>query len=130
MTHLLEKNTPFIFSNEYIQAFETLKKKLTEAPILIAPDWDLPFELMCDASEFAIGQEAFDILTACHSGPTGGHYGANYTAKKGLSRIFEASRARGFVLRSQELHYSASFGIQYPKLIGLKLSLKHTLITA
>ncbi|GJS68929.1 reverse transcriptase domain-containing protein [Tanacetum coccineum] len=36
-------------------AFETLMKKLTEAPILIAPDWDLPFELMCDASDFAIG---------------------------------------------------------------------------
>ncbi|GKB97727.1 reverse transcriptase domain-containing protein [Tanacetum coccineum] len=48
-------NTPFIFSNECIQAFETLKKKLTEALILIAPDWDLPFELMCDASDFAIG---------------------------------------------------------------------------
>ncbi|GJV36438.1 reverse transcriptase domain-containing protein [Tanacetum coccineum] len=31
-------NTPFIFSNECIQAFEMLKKKLTEAPILIAPD--------------------------------------------------------------------------------------------
>ncbi|GJU24032.1 reverse transcriptase domain-containing protein [Tanacetum coccineum] len=57
-------------------------KKLTEAPILIAPDWDLPFDLMCDASDFAIGQEAVDILTACHNGPTGGHYGANYTAKK------------------------------------------------
>ncbi|GKA06203.1 reverse transcriptase domain-containing protein [Tanacetum coccineum] len=28
------------------------------------------------------GQEAVDILTACHSGPTGGHYGANYTTKK------------------------------------------------
>ncbi|GJZ91241.1 reverse transcriptase domain-containing protein [Tanacetum coccineum] len=55
MTHLLEKNTPFIFSNECILAFETLKKKLTKAPILIAPDWDLPFELMCDASDFAIG---------------------------------------------------------------------------
>ncbi|GJS63187.1 reverse transcriptase domain-containing protein, partial [Tanacetum coccineum] len=38
MTHLLEKNTPFIFSNECIEAFQTLKKKLTEAPILIAPD--------------------------------------------------------------------------------------------
>ncbi|GJX54411.1 reverse transcriptase domain-containing protein [Tanacetum coccineum] len=36
-------------------AFQTLKKKLTEAPIMIAPDWDLPFELMCDASDFAIG---------------------------------------------------------------------------
>ncbi|GJS31187.1 reverse transcriptase domain-containing protein [Tanacetum coccineum] len=50
MTHLLEKNTLFIFSDDCIQAFQTLKKKLTEAPILIAPDWDLPFELMCDAS--------------------------------------------------------------------------------
>ncbi|GJV26989.1 reverse transcriptase domain-containing protein [Tanacetum coccineum] len=38
MTHLLKKNTPFIFSEECIQAFQTLKKKLTEAPILIAPD--------------------------------------------------------------------------------------------
>nr|GEX59839.1 hypothetical protein [Tanacetum cinerariifolium] len=38
MTHLLEKNSPFIFSNECIQAFKTLKDKLTEAPILIAPN--------------------------------------------------------------------------------------------
>ncbi|GJY89661.1 reverse transcriptase domain-containing protein [Tanacetum coccineum] len=38
MTHLLEKNTPFIFSDDCIQAFQTLKKKLTEAPILIAPN--------------------------------------------------------------------------------------------
>nr|GFB21242.1 retrovirus-related Pol polyprotein [Tanacetum cinerariifolium] len=43
MTHLLEKNSPFIFSNECIQAFRTLKHKLTEAPILIAPNWDQPF---------------------------------------------------------------------------------------
>ncbi|GJX33346.1 reverse transcriptase domain-containing protein, partial [Tanacetum coccineum] len=57
MTHLLEKNTPFIFSDDCIQAFQTLKKKLTEAPILIAPNWDLPFELMYDASDFAIGSE-------------------------------------------------------------------------
>nr|GFA88909.1 reverse transcriptase domain-containing protein [Tanacetum cinerariifolium] len=55
MTHLLEKNTPFIFFEDYIKAFQTLKKKLTEAPILIDPNWDLPFELMCDASDFAIG---------------------------------------------------------------------------
>ncbi|GJR26086.1 reverse transcriptase domain-containing protein [Tanacetum coccineum] len=50
MTHLLEKETPFIFSKECIEAFETLKMKLTQAPILVAPDWDLPFEIMCDAT--------------------------------------------------------------------------------
>ncbi|GJY56968.1 reverse transcriptase domain-containing protein [Tanacetum coccineum] len=37
MTHLLEKETPFIFSKEFIKAFEILKKKLTEPPILVAP---------------------------------------------------------------------------------------------
>ncbi|GJT92282.1 reverse transcriptase domain-containing protein [Tanacetum coccineum] len=56
MTHLLEKDTPFIFSKECIEAFVTLKKKLTEAPILVAPDWDLPFEIMRDASDFALAR--------------------------------------------------------------------------
>nr|GEZ13440.1 reverse transcriptase domain-containing protein [Tanacetum cinerariifolium] len=55
MTHHLEKNSPFIFSNKCIQAFRTLKDKLTKAPILIAPNWDQPFELMYDASNFAVG---------------------------------------------------------------------------
>nr|GFD25285.1 reverse transcriptase domain-containing protein [Tanacetum cinerariifolium] len=55
MTHLLEKETPFIFSKECIDAFNTLKKKLTEASILVVLDWNLPFELMCDASDNAIG---------------------------------------------------------------------------
>nr|GEZ78278.1 reverse transcriptase domain-containing protein [Tanacetum cinerariifolium] len=51
----LSKNTPFIFSEDCIKAFQMLKKKLTKAPILIAQNWDLPFKLMCDASDFAIG---------------------------------------------------------------------------
>nr|GEX09242.1 DNA-directed DNA polymerase [Tanacetum cinerariifolium] len=55
MTRLQEKDTMFFFFNECIEAFQTLKKKLTEAPILVALDRDLPFELMCDASDFAIG---------------------------------------------------------------------------
>nr|GEW68639.1 reverse transcriptase domain-containing protein [Tanacetum cinerariifolium] len=55
MTLLLGKETPFMFSRDCVNAFETLKKKLTEASILVVPDWNLPFELMCDASDFAIG---------------------------------------------------------------------------
>nr|GEX17395.1 reverse transcriptase domain-containing protein [Tanacetum cinerariifolium] len=132
MTRLLEKDTPFIFSQECVDAFQTLKRMLTEAPILIAPDWDMPFELMYDASDFSIGsilgqrrdkhfwpihyasktmteaeskytttekemlavvrcvagQEAIDILKACHSGPTGGHHRPNYTARKKKSIYF------------------------------------------
>nr|GEZ09069.1 DNA-directed DNA polymerase [Tanacetum cinerariifolium] len=55
MIHLLEKETPFVFPKECIDAFNNLKKKLTEALILVVPDWNLPFELMCDASDYAIG---------------------------------------------------------------------------
>nr|GEW09306.1 reverse transcriptase domain-containing protein [Tanacetum cinerariifolium] len=54
MTHLLEKETSFVFSKDCIDAFEILKKKLTEAPILVVLDWNLPFELMYDASDFVI----------------------------------------------------------------------------
>nr|GFA85557.1 reverse transcriptase domain-containing protein [Tanacetum cinerariifolium] len=56
MTRILEKDTLFFFSKECVESFQTLKKKLTEAHILVAPDWDLPFELMRDASNFAIGK--------------------------------------------------------------------------
>nr|GEZ91694.1 reverse transcriptase domain-containing protein [Tanacetum cinerariifolium] len=55
MTHLLEKETPFVFSKECIDAFNTLKNKLIEALILVVPNWNLPFELLCDASDYAIG---------------------------------------------------------------------------
>nr|GEX25117.1 retrovirus-related Pol polyprotein from transposon 17.6 [Tanacetum cinerariifolium]GEX25122.1 retrovirus-related Pol polyprotein from transposon 17.6 [Tanacetum cinerariifolium] len=64
MTHLLEKKTPFVFSKDCIDAFETLKKKLTEASILVVPDWNLPFELMCDASDFAIEKEMLAVVYA------------------------------------------------------------------
>ncbi|GKC78804.1 reverse transcriptase domain-containing protein [Tanacetum coccineum] len=55
MTRLLEKDTHIIFSKDCIKSFNILKKKLTEAPILVASDWDLPFEIMCDASDYAVG---------------------------------------------------------------------------
>nr|GEV31650.1 reverse transcriptase domain-containing protein [Tanacetum cinerariifolium] len=63
VTHLLEKETPFVFSKDCIDAFKTLKKKLTEASILVVPDWNLPFELMCDASDFAISAVLGQLYT-------------------------------------------------------------------
>nr|GEZ10706.1 DNA-directed DNA polymerase [Tanacetum cinerariifolium] len=84
MTHLLEKNTPFIFFEDCIKAFQTLKKKLTEAPILIAPNWDLPFELMCDARDFAIGAEN---LAADHLSRLENPY-ENMLDPKGINETF------------------------------------------
>nr|GFA75625.1 reverse transcriptase domain-containing protein [Tanacetum cinerariifolium] len=64
MTRLLEKDTPIFFSKECVEAFQTLKRKLTKALILISPDWDFPFELMWDASDFAIEKEMLAVVYA------------------------------------------------------------------
>nr|GEW32642.1 reverse transcriptase domain-containing protein [Tanacetum cinerariifolium] len=56
---------------ECIEAFQFLKKKLTEAPILVAPDWNLPFELMCDASDFAIDRKPLIFLRLATMDPPG-----------------------------------------------------------
>ncbi|GKB77679.1 reverse transcriptase domain-containing protein [Tanacetum coccineum] len=145
MTHLLEKETPFVFTKDCIDAFETLKKKLTEAPILVIPDWNLPFKLMHDASDFAIGaflgqqkikhfqpihyankiirrcvhgQEANDILKACHEGPTGGHHSANLTARK----VFDADEMPQNAIQDCEIFdvWGIDFIGPFPSLHGNK----------
>ncbi|GJR08595.1 reverse transcriptase domain-containing protein [Tanacetum coccineum] len=55
LTKLLEKDTPFEFNDECRKAFELLKEKLTCAPMIVSLNWNLSFELMCDASNFAVG---------------------------------------------------------------------------
>ncbi|GJW71480.1 reverse transcriptase domain-containing protein [Tanacetum coccineum] len=55
LTKLLEKDNSFEFDGECQKAFESLKEKLTCAPVIVSPNWNLPFELMCDASDFSVG---------------------------------------------------------------------------
>ncbi|GKU88763.1 hypothetical protein SLEP1_g2989 [Rubroshorea leprosula] len=55
LTNLLVKETPFFFDDDCMNAFQLLKENLVNAPIVVAPCWDLPFEIMCDASNDALG---------------------------------------------------------------------------
>ena len=54
LSNLLVWGTPFDFDEKCVQVLSILKDKLVSAPIVVAPDWDLPFELMCDATDYAI----------------------------------------------------------------------------
>ena len=54
LSNLFVQGAPSEFDDQYLQAFLFLKQKLVSAPIVVAPDWNLPFELMCDASDYAI----------------------------------------------------------------------------
>ncbi|GKD25175.1 reverse transcriptase domain-containing protein [Tanacetum coccineum] len=52
---LLKKDTPFKLNEDCHEAFNILKEKHTCTLMIVSPNWNLPFELMCDANEFAVG---------------------------------------------------------------------------
>ncbi|GJV49856.1 reverse transcriptase domain-containing protein [Tanacetum coccineum] len=119
-THLLEKNTSFTFSDECIQAFETLKKKLTEASILIAPDWDLPFELMCDASDFAIcavlGQRHEKHFRPIHyASKTMSEAESHYTTteKEMLPVVYALEKFRSYLILNKSIVYTDHSALKY-----------------
>ncbi|GJW61877.1 reverse transcriptase domain-containing protein [Tanacetum coccineum] len=120
MTHLLEKNTPFIFSKDCILAFQTLKKKLTEAPILIAPNWDQPFEIMCNASDYAIGAVLGQRIEK-HFRPI--HYASktmseaetNYTTteKEMLAVVYAFEKFRSYLIMNKSVVYTDHSALKY-----------------
>jgi len=55
LTRLLCKDVEFEVTNECVESFNRLKQALISAPIMQAPNWEYPFELMCDASDYAVG---------------------------------------------------------------------------
>nr|GEX63916.1 hypothetical protein [Tanacetum cinerariifolium] len=112
MTHLLEKNSPFIFSNECIQAFRTLKEKLTEAPILIAPNWDQPFEIMYDASDYAVGvvlgQRVEKHFRPIHyASKTMNQAEMNYTTteKEILAVVYAFEKFRSYLIMNKSIEF-------------------------
>nr|GFA58424.1 reverse transcriptase domain-containing protein [Tanacetum cinerariifolium] len=120
MTHLLEKNSPFIFSNECIQAFRTLKEKLTEALILIAPNWDQPFELMCDASDYAVGavlgQRVEKHFRPIHyASKTMNQAETNYTTteKEMLVVVYAFEKFRSHLVMNKSIVYTDHSALKY-----------------
>ena len=74
LTNLLAKDAPFNFDEECLIAFYTLKKALISAPIIQPSDWKLPFKIMCDASDYAVGA----VLGQCRDKQ---HYAISYASK-------------------------------------------------
>nr|GEV88343.1 reverse transcriptase domain-containing protein [Tanacetum cinerariifolium] len=120
MTHLLKKETPFVFSKECIDAFNTLKKKFIKAPILVVPEWNLPFELMCDASDYAIGA-ALGQHKSKHLQPI--HYASktmteaqiHYTTteKEMLAVVYAFEKFRPYLVLSKSIVYTNHSDLKY-----------------
>jgi hypothetical protein len=55
LTNLLQKDVPFSFNDDCVESFNIFKNVLISAPIISPPNWNLPFKIMCDASDYDVG---------------------------------------------------------------------------
>ncbi|KAJ9542313.1 hypothetical protein OSB04_028819 [Centaurea solstitialis] len=120
LTELLAKDTPFSFNDSCLEAFEKLKKELTSAPIIQPPDWTLPFELMCDANDFAIGavlgQRKDGRVHAIHyTSKTLDPAQLNYstTEKELLAVVYAIEKFRTYLVGSKVIVYSDHAALRY-----------------
>nr|GEW79339.1 reverse transcriptase domain-containing protein [Tanacetum cinerariifolium] len=120
LTRLLEKETPFVLSRECIDAFDTLKKKLTEAPILVVLDWNLPFELMCDASDYVIGvvlgqRKSKHLQPINYASKTMTEAQIHYTTteKEMLAVVYAFEKFQPYLLLSKSIVYTDHSALKY-----------------
>nr|GEV39155.1 DNA-directed DNA polymerase [Tanacetum cinerariifolium] len=120
MTHLLKKEIPFIFSTKCIDAFNTLKKKLTEAPILVVPNWNLPFGLMCNASNYAIGavlgqrkSKHFQPIHYASKTMTEAQIHYTTTEKEMLAIVYKFEKFRPYLVLSKSIVYTDHSALKY-----------------
>jgi hypothetical protein len=120
LTSILTKETPFDFDEDCLITFYTLKKALISAPIVQPPDWNLPFEIMCNASDYAIGA----VLGQCKDKQ---HYAISYaskmltgpllnyatTEKELLAMVFTIYKFKSYLVGAKVIVYTDHVALKY-----------------
>nr|XP_016486421.1 PREDICTED: uncharacterized protein LOC107806713 [Nicotiana tabacum] len=114
------RNYPFVFFDDCMVAFEELKKRLVTTPIMVAPDWEQPFELMYDASDYAvgavIGQRKDKIMHPIYyASRTLSDAQLNYTVteKEILAVVFAFGQFRPYLIGSKIIVYIDHAALMY-----------------
>jgi hypothetical protein len=120
LSNLLNKDKSFNFDHDCLTAFNNLKETLTTAPIIIAPDWSLEFELMCDASDYAVGailgQRKNKIFHTIHyASKVLNEAQINYatTEKELLAIVYALEKFRSYLIGSIIVVYIDHAAIKY-----------------
>jgi hypothetical protein len=120
LTHLLAKDAPFVFTDECLEAFHTLKKALVSTPVIQSPNWHLPFKIMCDASDYTVGamlgqskdkkQYAISYASKTLTGPQ-----LNYaiTEKELLVVVFAIEKFRSYLVGAKVIVYTDHAALKY-----------------
>ncbi|XP_075507426.1 uncharacterized protein LOC142544250 [Primulina tabacum] len=120
LSSLLMKDVPFDFNSDCLPAYENLKERLVTALVLVAPDWDLPFEVMCDASDTAVdvvlGQRWNKVFhTIYYASKTLDEAQLNYatTGKELLAVVFALDKFHSYLVLSKVIVFNDHSALKY-----------------
>lgn len=120
LSNLLGKDVPFLWTEECEAAFVKLKERLTSSPIVQPPDWTLPFELMCDASDYAVGavlgqRRGKEPFVIHYASKTLNDAQLNYstTEKEFLAVVFALDKFRSYLVGSPITVFTDHAALKY-----------------
>ena len=120
MCSLLAKDVIFEWSQAYEEAFEKLKSMLVSPPIMQPPIWDLPFEIMCDASDYAVGAVLGQIedkrpFVIYYASKILDFSQSNYTTKEKefLVVVFSLDKFRSYIVGSPIIIFTDHATLKY-----------------
>jgi hypothetical protein len=120
LCNLLTKENVFEWTEQCEKAFVKLKNLLTSAPIIQPPDWSLPFEIMCDASDYAVGavlgqRKDKKPYVIYYASKTLNSAQMNYTTteKELLAVVFACDKFRSYLVGSPVVVFSDHAALKY-----------------
>jgi len=120
LSNLLNKDVVFLFDEECLKTFNTLKTNLVSAPVNTAPDWSQEFELMCDTSDYAVGailgQRKGRVFHAIYyASKVLNDAQMNYatTKKEMLAIVYALGKFRSYLVGSKVIVYTDHATIKY-----------------
>ena len=110
---MLANDAPFEFDDACLIAFELLKNALISAPIIQPPDWSLPFKIMCDASDYAVGvvlgqtkDKKHHAIAYANKTLTGAQLNYATTEKELLAVVFAIDKFRSYLVGAKIIVYT------------------------
>ncbi|KAL3583078.1 hypothetical protein D5086_017410 [Populus alba] len=120
LCNLLTKDNVFEWTEHCKEAFVKLKSLLTSAPVIQPPDWSLPFEIMCDASDYVVGavlgqRKDKKPYVIYYASKTLNSAQMNYTTTKKelLAVVFACEKFRSYVVGSPVIVFSDHAALKY-----------------
>jgi hypothetical protein len=120
LTNLLAKDAPFEFTDECLATFHTLKKVLVSTPIIQPPDWSLPFEIVCGASDYAVGavlgqtkDKKHHAIAYASKTLIGAYLNYATTEKELLAVVFAIDKFRSYLVGAKVIIYTDHAALKY-----------------